>query len=346
MWALALVSALALAGAEPAHADDWRDALRQQVERLDRATPGTLGVYVKRLDSGATFEHGADAPWYLGSTAKLPIAIAVLQQVDANRLRLDDSLRLQDADKVDGSGALVWNKPGTAYRVDDLLARMMGDSDNTAANLLVRGIGLDTVNRSASQTLGSGQAFAGLTDFTQIRRDVYAELHPDARGLTNRQLVEVAAAPIGPRRVDAVRRALRLAPGALQQTDIGQAYALYYATGRNSATLRAYGQLLERLVRGELLSPPATARLFIAMKFETRGNYRLEAGLPSRVRFIHKTGTQYQRACHMGVVDPQDGGAKAVVIAACAAGLDEQRAAGRLFEEVGRAISRTALAAR
>ncbi len=335
---------LALAGADATHAADWRDDLRREVERLDQASPGTLGVYVKRLDTGATFSHHAEEAWYLGSTAKLPIAIAVLQQVDAGKLRLQDNLRLQEADKIDGSGALVWNKAGTAYRVDQLLTRMLGDSDNTAANLLVRGIGLEALNSSARAALGGERGFGGLTDFTQIRRDVYAELDPAARTLTNRQLVEVAAAPMGPKRVEAVRRALQLPPHALRQADIGEAYARYYATGRNSATLVAYGAMLERMVRGQLLSPASTSRLFTALKFETRGNYRLEGGLPPQVRFIHKTGTQYQRACHMGVIDPQDGGAKAVVVATCAAGLDEQREAGRLFEQIGRAVTRSALA--
>ncbi|KQP13716.1 serine hydrolase [Pseudorhodoferax sp. Leaf267] len=335
-----LVLCLLLAGAEAARAADWREALQQDVERLDRDTPGELGVYVKRLADGTTMSYGADKPWYLGSTAKLPIAVAVLQQAQAGSLRLTDELRLQDTDKVDGSGPLVWNKAGTAYSIDTLLTRMLGDSDNTAANMLVRAVGPERLERSATAAFG---ARATLTDFTQVRRDVYAELHPDARRLTNRQLVEIAAAPMGPRRVDAVRRALQLQPADLQRSDIAEAYARYYASGRNSVSLVAYGGLLERLVRGELLAPAGTARLFKALKFETRGDYRLEAGLPPQVRFIHKTGTQFERACHMGVIDPQDGGAQAIVLAVCAAGLDEHRVAGRLFEQVGTAISRALL---
>ncbi|GHD04751.1 hypothetical protein GCM10007320_65960 [Pseudorhodoferax aquiterrae] len=328
---------------EAARADDWRDRLGAEIERLDQGSPGRLGVYVKRLRDGSVFDHGADRSWYLGSTAKVPIAVAVLQQVDAGRLQLDTEVVLRETDKVDGSGPLVWNKVGQSYPIDTLLARMLGDSDNTAANMLVRVVGVEALNRSAQDAFGRDE-IGELTDFTAVRRAVYARLHPDAGELSHRQLVEVAAAPM-PQRAEAVRRALALPAGALR-SDIDEAYAGYYAEGRNSATLVGYGAMLERLVRGELLSPASTERLFQAMKFGTRGSYRLEAGLPRSLRLIHKTGTQHQRACHMGVLQPQDGGRDATVVAVCAAELDEQRAAGRLFEAVGRAIAATALVPR
>ncbi|WP_326541585.1 serine hydrolase [Pseudorhodoferax sp.] len=341
---LACLLLAALAFPEAARADDWRASLRREVERLDAASPGRLGVYVKRLRDGSTLDHGASQAWYLGSTAKVPIAVAVLQQVDAGRLRLDTQLALRETDKVDGSGPLVWNRPGTSYSIATLLTRMLGDSDNTAANMLVRAVGTEPLQRSATDAFGGPGQIGTLTDFTEVRRAVYARLHPDAARLTHRQLVEVAAAPM-PQRAEAVRRTLQLPSGALR-ADIDAAYAGYYASGHNSATLVGYGAMLERLVRGELLSPASTERLFQAMKFGTRGDYRLEAGLPKNLRLIHKTGTQHQRACHMGVVQPQEGGRDATVVAVCAAELDEQRAAGRLFEALGRAIAGTALAER
>jgi len=321
---------------------EWRDALRQQIERLDKSSPGALGVYVKRLDTGETFSHNADQPWYLSSSAKVAIGIAVLQQVDAGKLRLADQATLRDTDKVDGSGELVWAKSGSRYTIDSLLTRMLGVSDNTAANLLIRTIGEDTLNRSAAAAMGKG--FRQLTDFIQVRRDVYAELHPDARRLTNRQLVDVAGARQGPPRVDAVRRALKLQPGDLKARTMEEAHDRYYRRGVNAATLEGYGGMLEQLVRGKLLSPQSTQRLFTAMKFGRRGDYRLEGGIPKNVMLIHKTGTQYRRACHMAVLNPQDGGAKAVVVTTCARDLDEQREAGGIFRNVGRAVAQTALA--
>lgn len=336
--------ALALTSASLAQEDGWAGRLQQQVERIDQAAPGRLGLYVKRLDTGETLSYQADRPWYLASSAKLPIAIAVLQEVEAGRRRLGDTLRLQETDKVDGSGPLVWQGAGTGHTLQSLLRGMLMASDNTAANMLVRSIGEERLNERAKAMLGRG--FERLTTFTQVRYDVYAELHPDARRLRNPQLVEIAAAPLGPQRVEALRRALGKDKSALQVPTLDEAYRRYYERGLNAATLQGYGGMLEQLVRGKLLSPAHTERLFADLKIGSYDAYRLEAGLPRSVRFIHKTGTQFRRACHMGVIEPQDGGRAAIVVAACAEDLDEHKDAARLFEQVGRAITATMLPGR
>ena len=87
---------------------------------------------------------------------ELPVALAVLQELEARRGSLQQKLVLQENDKVDGSGALVWQKAGSSYTIESLLKRMMEQSDNTAANLLVRSIGVDTLNRHAQALMGDG----------------------------------------------------------------------------------------------------------------------------------------------------------------------------------------------
>ena len=337
-----LTACLLLLCAETALAAAWADALQRDVERIDRESPGSLGVYVKRLDNGETFAHGADQPWYLGSTVKVLIAIAVLQDVDAGKVRLADSVTLAATDRIE-AGQVVWSPVGTVFTVDALLKRMLGDSDNTAANMLIRVVGLDRLNESATAAMGS-KGFKRLSTMDRIRFDVYAEIHPDARKLSNDQLVRIASVPLGPERLEAVRRALGKKTSELKAKTIDEAYANYYRDQANTATLEAYGAMLEKLVQGKLLKPESTERLFTAMKLGIFTNYRLQAGLPRSVDFIHKTGTQYRRACHAGVIAPQDGGAKAIVVATCAADIDEQKDAGVVFERVGRAVTAALLA--
>jgi beta-lactamase class A len=320
----------------------WSQALEQEVARIDQQSPGALGVYVKRLSSGETFSRGGEQLWYLGSTVKVPVAIAVLQQVDAGKLKLADRIKLQDTDKIE-AGSLVWITSGATFTVKDLLRRMVVDSDNTAANMLIRLVGEKQLNESARGAMGGDNSYQPITTLAQVRYDVYSELHGDALKLSNSQLVQIAAAPLGPKRVAALRRTLGISNSELKVKTIDEAYARYYKTGRNSATLQAYGKLLESLVKGKLLSPQSTRLLFEDMKIDIFTNYRLQAGLPRSVKFIHKTGTQYQTACHSGVINPQDGGADAIVVAACTAGIDEQHDAGKVLEAVGRAITRTLL---
>ena len=131
--------------------------------------------------------------------------------------------------------------------------------------------------------------------------------------------------------------------GDLQARTIDDAYDRYYRHDINSATLDAFGAMLEKLARGELLQPASLQRLYAAMKLGTFTNHRLQAGLPRSEPFIHKTGTQYRRACHAGVLRPQDRGADAVVVAVCAAGMDEHKDVDAIFQQVGRAVAQTAL---
>ncbi|RYF25254.1 MAG: serine hydrolase [Comamonadaceae bacterium] len=329
--------------AEAAPTPAWAEALRLRIDRIEQDTPGQLGVYVKRLDNGETFQHQADRPWYLASSAKLVVAITVLQEVEKGRLAMDQQVTLQDSDKVDGSGAVVWQADGTRHSVQTLLERMLMESDNTAANMLIRTVGADVLNQRAPTLLGAQTG--RLIDFTEVRRSVYAEFDPAARKLPNMDLVRIAGAPMGPQRVQALARALDVDADTFQVRTMDEAYDRYYRHRFNTATLTGYGAMLENLVRGKLVTPAHQQALFKDLKFDTYDAYRLEAGLPRSVRFIHKTGTQLHRACHMGVIAPQDGGQSAIVVATCAEGLDEQKEAGKAFEAVGRAITQTMLQA-
>ncbi|KAF1044348.1 MAG: Beta-lactamase TEM-12 [Xylophilus sp.] len=298
-------------------------------------------MYVKDLASGEAVDYHASEKWYLSSTAKVAVAIAVLRAVDAGRFKLGDQLVLEQTDKVDGSGQLVWSKVGTRRTIDQLIDQMLWLSDNTGANMPIRAVGIDELNATAQQAMG--RDFGRLTDFTEVRRAVYDEFSPKTRQLTNQQLVEIAGAPMGPRRVDALRRAAGLAAKDLQARTMDEAYDRYYAKGANTTTLVAYGGMLEKVVRGELLSPGSTQRLFTGIKIGKVADYRLEGGLPRGVQRIHKTGTQYRRACHMMVVNPQDKGARGVVIATCAADMDDQKDPDVIFRRVGLAVSETLL---
>lgn len=319
--------------------DERFDALKQRLSELDQASPGQLGVYLLRPADGSEMSYNADRPWYLASATKAAIAIAVLQEVDDGKLQLDQQITLEETDRVDGSGGLVWEDAGARYSVRELLREMLQESDNTAADMLVRVAGEERINSHIEAA--AGNEFGQVTTLLNVRHELYAQLHPQARELENRQIVEIAAAPLGPQRVEAVANVLDLQTNQLEISDLDEAYRRYYETGLNSATLTAYGQLLGKLSRGDLLSRESTRLLYDIMGLGSYDAYRLEAGLNKDLPFIQKTGTQQHRACHVGVANPQD--ENALVIVACAAELDENDEAGKLFEQVGEAIQELVL---
>ncbi|CAN5507384.1 hypothetical protein BH09PSE5_BH09PSE5_19650 [soil metagenome] len=325
-----------------ANAAEWGDALQASIQKLDKETPGTFGLYIKRLDNGETFKYQADRHWYLGSTVKVPIALAVLQEMEAGKIGMNNKIVLEETDKIDGSGGTVWQESGDSFSVETLLENMLMKSDNTAANLLIRAIGHETVDKRAKGYLAGG-SLKGITDFCAVRYDVYSELHPSARKLSNLDLVKLAAAPLGPQRVTAFRKMASLEQSELKVATIDEAYDRYYARDLNATTLTAYGGMLENMVKGKFVSDEHRTFMFKNLKYDSYDAYRLEAGLPRTVRFIHKTGTQYRRACHMGVIDPQDGARNAIVVVSCAENMDEHGEAAPLFEKIGKAITQTML---
>lgn len=319
--------------------DEPFEALQQRLGELDEASPGQLGVYLLRPADGSELHYNADRPWYLASATKAAIAIAVLQDVDDGKLQIDQQVALEESDRVDGSGGLVWEDSGARYSISELIREMLQESDNTAADMLIRVAGEEQINSRIRAAAGSG--FGEVTTLLKVRRELYAQLHPDARQLENRQIVEIAAAPLGPQRVEAVANTLDLQTSQLEISDLDEAYRRYYDSGLNSATLVAYGQLLGKLASGDLLSAESTELLYDIMGLGSYDAYRLEAGLNKELPFIQKTGTQQHRACHVGVANPQD--ETALVIVACAADLDENDEAGALFKQVGDAIQELVL---
>ena len=335
------VPALLLAAS--ATAKNWEAPLRAEIERIDAATPGALGVYVLRLADGSELDVDAQRRWYLSSTIKVPVAIAVLEAVEAGRLSLSDDLELTSTDFVDGAGDLVWQKPGGRYSIASLLEKSLRHSDSVATDLLIRALGVDALNRRIAHWSGDG--FGPITTILQVRYDAYGELHPGVAKLSNLELIALKRAPAGEARAAALAKTLGVVRSDFAHPSIEAAFERYYARGRNSASLHAFGNLLRRLVAGELLNPEHTALLLRHMSAITTGTKRIQAGLPPGTAFAQKTGTQLERACNLGVIDPQDA-ARAVVVVACLERFGDIERAERALAALGRAIQASGVRAR
>lgn len=331
--------ATAPAGAD-ADAAAWVAPLQRQVVAIDQAMPGDFGVYVHRSGPpgrAGTLDLGADRAWYLSSTIKVPVAVAVLEAVDAGDLSLEDELELTAADFVDGAGDMLQHAPGERFSIATLLEKSLRDSDSTATDMLIRRIGEDRLNARIEAWTGGG--FGRITTILQVRYDAYGALHPQVAQLDNRQLLALRQAEAGEPRLQALARTLGVPRQALGGTTMEQVFEDYYARGLNSATLPAFGRLLQRLAAGELLSPRSTSLLLEHMRRISTGGRRIQAGLPEGADFAQKTGTQQQRACNVGILDPENGGSGATVVVACAERFGELAQAEQAFQALGRALA-------
>ena len=323
------------------HGADWREALAARIAAIDANTPGALGLYVHDLGDGTTFEHDADRAWYLASTVKVPVAIAVLEAAERGGLSLDETLVLRESDYVDGAGDLLQQKPGARYTIAQLIEKSIVHSDSTATDMLIRRLGPEALNRSIARWAPGG--FAPLTSIVDVRHAVYAGLHPRASTLTNMDVVRLKSAASGDARLVALARRLGVAPSELSTQDLETAFERYYARGLNAASLEAFGTLLAKLVRGALLDETHTALLLAHMGRITTGSRRIQAGLDPGTPFAQKTGTQVERACNVGIVHP-DGKLRApLVVAACLERFGPTAVAERALADIGRALEATVL---
>lgn len=339
-----LTAVAALATAAPAMTDsgDWTTRLGSDIKAIDDRFEGNLGVYVKSLEDGQTLGYRIDRDWYLASTIKIPLAIAVMQLAEAGELSLDEELTLEESDYVDGTGELLWEDPGARYTLGELIEHSTENSDSTATDMLIRTIGEDRFNhRIREHMIDNG--FGRITTILQVRHDAYAEIDPDARDLTNMDFIDLKTADGHEQRFASLLGKLGIDPEQARAGSIREAFERYYARGLNAGRLDAMGKILERLVRGELLNEDHTEKLLGHMIEVTTGDDRIKAGLPDGTVFAHKTGTQIARACNVGVIHPHSD-TDAIVVAACAEKFERLEDAKQAFAELGRALDDAGLA--
>lgn len=120
----------------------WERRLRQAVSLF----PGTVNLFARNLDTGATFGIGENERLRTASTIKVAIMVGVFAAVAEGRARWEE-LPLRDSDKVGGSGVLREFSHGVRLPLKDLVHLMIVVSDNTATNLLLDRITGDAVNR-------------------------------------------------------------------------------------------------------------------------------------------------------------------------------------------------------
>ena len=58
----------------------WQGDLTARLKAIEGVFEGELGVYVQNLANGEAFSWRADAPWYLASLIKIPVAAQVLAE--------------------------------------------------------------------------------------------------------------------------------------------------------------------------------------------------------------------------------------------------------------------------
>jgi beta-lactamase class A len=109
-------------------------------------------VFVLNTATGEYLDLNGTSIFAAASMIKVPVLIALLQEVDAGKVRLDESLTMKAVDVATGSGEMQYQDPGTRYTVLETASKMITISDNTATNMLIARLGgIEVLNQRFRQ---------------------------------------------------------------------------------------------------------------------------------------------------------------------------------------------------
>lgn len=119
------------------------------IRALTDGFSGTFGLWAHCLDTGETLDLRGDESFPAAATVQLPILYEVYRQAGAGRFHTTDLLPVRLADVAPGPGILKDLCPEVTLSVRNLAALMVVAGDHTAANMLLRLVGVANVNRSS-----------------------------------------------------------------------------------------------------------------------------------------------------------------------------------------------------
>ena len=271
LFAAALALVLSIASPAVAQRPDLT-ALSSTFEHIAGGAHGKVGVSLIHVESGVTIDIRGDERFPMASVVKLPIAIEVLKQVAEGRLALDREISLAASDiRPCCTLERRWARGPVSQTVLELLTLSIVESDNTAADVLLRLVrGPATVQRRLHK-LG----------FSHIRIDrSEGQLLLDMAGVTG-------APPEDEWTIELQRQLV----AAADRTTVSRGREQYLTDPRDTATPSETAQLLGRLQLRDIL-PEAETRLLLDLMTQTKtGSGRIKARLPKDTPVAHKTGT-------------------------------------------------------
>ena len=145
---LFIYTAFALYLPVPGIAQDLGSELQPLLEKHR----GDVGLMVKNLDTGETYQYHSDDVMPTASLIKFPVLIELYRQAEQGTLSLNQQIVLKETDKVPGSGILTQHFNNEAELSLHTIARLMITySDNTATNLVLDQIGIGSVAKTMTE---------------------------------------------------------------------------------------------------------------------------------------------------------------------------------------------------
>ena len=273
------------------------DSIGSQLRRIARRVGGNVGISAIHLETGARISLNGQRRFPMASVSKVPMALEFLWRADAGEIDVTETLVVPTTDFRPGSSPLAaWSGGRPVHMtVDSLFGLMIGISDNTATDVILRmsggpeattrrlrelGIQGVRVDRSEARTFADLVGIPGSVPESELYRYSYFRMRD-----------------------------------ALPQEHRDAARERYGEDPKDTATPDGMASLLAHVYFGAGLNEESRARLLDIMTRTRTGRRRLKGLLPSGTPVAHKTGTMAGAINDVGIVTLPDGGGHLVVAA-------------------------------
>ena len=148
-------------------------------EAIRARVGGRVGLYVLDTNTGRSIGMDEGSRYAMASTFKLMLAALILQQVDAKRFSLQQTVRFEPSDSVTYSPVVSLYTDQRQISLETLCRAAVEVSDNTAANLLLKLAGGPASFTQFMRTLGDRE-----TRLDRFELELNSNLPGDVRDTT------------------------------------------------------------------------------------------------------------------------------------------------------------------
>jgi beta-lactamase class A len=315
-----MLTATASAASQTPAADPLLQRLEREIARLSKVSGGVVGATAIHLETGRRVSLGGGERFPMASTFKVPIAVQLLTRIDQGEVRLDQMIEIKPADLHPGSGTLtdLFNKPGMALSVRNLLELMLLVSDNSATDIMLRVAGGAEAVTARMRALG--------IDGIDVNRST-AQLIADWAGITGL-----------PAESEWTPGMFNLKFSAVRPEERAAAAKKFDADPRDTSSPDAMAALLVRIFRKEILKQESADLLLDILRRCRTGEARLKGILPAGTQVAHKTGTIGGSTNDVGIITLPDGAGNVAIAVFVKSSEKDAGARERGIAEIARAV--------
>jgi beta-lactamase class A len=262
--------------------------LLKKIAAIEKNAHSIMGITAIHIEKNKVIQHNSNKPFFMASTIKLPIALALLHRVDLKKDSLAHLIKMDTHNSVPGSGSLhyLFEKRQISMSLKQVLKYALINSDNSASDTLLHRVHGPKYVKKRMAELG----------FKHI--------------LINRSILEML---MDTNHVDhsllKKNRPVRIWEKIFSKTPLKEkklAWRHFQKDLRDTTTPKEMAKLLVKIYKNQALSKSSTKTLMSIMEQCRTGRSRIRGLLPSHVKVAHKTGT-------WGITEPRyinDPGAK------------------------------------